>query len=256
MFLRYLPFALEQRKVYVAVPPLYGIPIGKGKMRFFADNIDYIEYTQNLFCKSNSIADIGSKKPMSKSEMIKFIYRNIDYVNIMTRLCSIYSIDPYLLETILYNRDLKFEKFKSAIEKAFRYTKVTAQNGTTMIHGLVGSLYQTVFVNQQLFKDCAPLIDLIDRSNKYYLFNGKKSAIYEIMSVFGEFIPNGLSRYKGLGEMPPKLLGESTIIPGMGRTLKQCTIQDVKKELKFIANIQSDKSEFVKGLKIRREDIV
>lgn len=56
--------------------------------------------------------------------------------------------------------------------------------------------------------------------------------------------------------MPPKLLGESTVIPGMGRTLRQYTIDDVKKELKKISELQSEKAAFVKDIKVRKEDIV
>ena len=52
------------------------------------------------------------------------------------------------------------------------------------------------------------------------------------------------------------MLGESTVLPGMGRTLKQFTIEDVQKELKFITELQSDKSVFTKGIKIKKEDIV
>lgn len=55
--------------------------------------------------------------------------------------------------------------------------------------------------------------------------------------------------------MPPKLLGESTVLPGMGRTLRRYTTDDVKKEMKYINSLQSDKSVFTKGVKIRREDI-
>ena len=56
--------------------------------------------------------------------------------------------------------------------------------------------------------------------------------------------------------MPPKLLGESTVIPGMGRTLKQYSTDDVKRELKYINSLQSDKSIFIQGVKIRKEDII
>jgi hypothetical protein len=57
-------------------------------------------------------------------------------------------------------------------------------------------------------------------------------------------------------EMPPKMLGESTVIPGNGRTLKQYTIDDVKAELKYMTELQSDKGAFIKGIKIKKEDIV
>ena len=55
--------------------------------------------------------------------------------------------------------------------------------------------------------------------------------------------------------MRPDQLGESTIIPGLGRTLKQFTIQDVHSVYNRIVNLQSDKSQFIKGFKVRKEDI-
>mgnify|MGYP000059765582 CR=1 FL=1 len=51
-------------------------------------------------------------------------------------------------------------------------------------------------------------------------------------------------------------LGVSTVLPNMGRTLKQYTITDTKKELRYFTELQSDKSLFIKGIKIRKEDIV
>ena len=125
-----------------------------------------------------------------------------------------------------------------------------------MIRGLVNSSYQTVFCNNRLFDNCKIIIDLINRSENYYKINGIKSSIYDLMFLFNSFEPKNITRYKGLGEMPPKMLGQSTVIPGMGRTLKQYTITDVKKELKIITELQNDKSAFTKGIKVRKEDII
>ena len=55
--------------------------------------------------------------------------------------------------------------------------------------------------------------------------------------------------------MKPEMLGESTVLPGK-RTLKQYTIEDCKKELKYITELQSDKAVFTRGIKIRKEDII
>ena len=56
-------------------------------------------------------------------------------------------------------------------------------------------------------------------------------------------------------EMAPELLGESTVIPGHGRTLKQYTINDTLKLQKELRAMQSDKAAFLKGVTITREDI-
>lgn len=258
LFIKYLPFVILEGKLYCANPPLYGISIGKDKMKFFADNIEYIEYVQDLFCKDNKI-ESANGKTLTKKDITNILYRNIDYIKFMNHVSNTYSIDPWLLEFILYNIDLMkdFSKFKRAIEKQYKFTKVTMENNMIMIRGLVGSKFQTVFCNQMLFTDAQPIIDLINRSDNYYKINGNKSSIYDLMLLFNSFEPKSLTRYKGLGEMPPKQLGISTVLPGMGRILKQYTIDDVKKQLNYIRDIQSDKSAFLKNVSgIRKEDII
>lgn len=255
LFLRYLPFVIEQGKLYAANPPLYGISVGKNKMKFFENNIDYVEYVQNIFCKENSIYNTN-KKAYTKHQITKILYDNIDYSKIMAHVCSTYAIDPSLLEFILYNINLSESKFKNAIEKQFRFVNVIKENGVLMVRGLVGSKYQTVFCNERMFADCRRLIEMINNSDKHYIINGNTVTLLGLMNLFNEFEPKNITRYKGLGEMPPKMLGESTVIPGMGRTLKQYTIEDCKKELNYITELQSDKSIFTRGIKIRKEDIV
>ena len=253
MYLRYLPFVIEQGKLYAATPPLYSIPLGKGKMKFFANNIEYIEYVQNLFCKINTIANEDGKV-LSKNEILRLLYKNIDYVKIITHLSNIFAIDPYFLEFLLYHKDLSYNKLKSEVEKTFKYVTVSKQGTTILMRGLVGSLFQTVFFDDRLLNECKPLIELIE-NDKYYYLNNNKCTIYYIMKLFGETEPTGITRYKGLGELKPEHLAQTTILPG-GRTLHQYTTDNILRELKFIANIQSDKSEFIKGIKVRREDII
>ena len=56
--------------------------------------------------------------------------------------------------------------------------------------------------------------------------------------------------------MNGKDLAVSTVLPNQGRILKQYTIDDVKQELKYFTELQSDKSAFIKVIEIRKEDIV
>ena len=255
MFLRYLPFVIEQGKLYVAQPPLYGITLGKNKKKFFADNIDYVEYVQNTFCKENKVCYQNGKK-ISNKDLTNILYKNIDYKKIVDRISNTYSINPEFLEFILYNKDLSYKKFKSTIEKAYKFVNVEQQNGIILIRGLVGNKYQTVFYSDRFINSCSEIIDLINKSEEYYILNDQKISLYQLMDIFNSFEPKNLTRYKGLGEMNPKDLGVSTIIPGQGRTLKRYTISDVKKELQYFTELQSDKSAFIKGIKIRKEDIV
>lgn len=255
LFLRYLPFVIEEGKLYASVPPLYGISLGKNKMKFFQNNIDYVEYIQSIFCKETSICNINNK-PYTKSKITQILYNNMDYTKLITHVSNTYAIDPYLLEFILYNYTLEYKKFKKTIEKQYKFVNVTKENGTTIIRGLVGAKYQTIFCNQRMFSDCVGLIDMINKSDREYIVNGNKTTLLGLMESFNTFEPKNITRYKGLGEMPPQQLGMSTVIPNMGRTLKRYTIDDCKKELKYLTELQSDKTVFTKGIKVKKEDIV
>lgn len=199
MFLRYLPFVIEQKKLYIATPPLYGIPVGKNKLKFLTDKLEYIDYVQSLFCKDNAVGRVSGKN-MTRLEVEQFLYHNIDYLKFLTHVGNVFAIDINFLEFLLYNRNLTFDKFKTAVQKAQKYVKVTNENGTTMIRGLVGNLYQTVFFNQQLINECKPIIDLIERDQPYYFLNGQKVTIGQIMQRFAACEPKegDITRYKGL----------------------------------------------------------
>ena len=81
LFLRYLPDIIKQGKLYVSNPPLYGVSIGKNKMKFFANNIEYVEYVQSVFCKENIVCNIKNKA-YTKQQITKILYDNIDYYSI------------------------------------------------------------------------------------------------------------------------------------------------------------------------------
>ena len=197
MFLRYLPFVIEQGKLYAANPPLYGLSLGGGKMKYFFNTIEYLEYAQSIFLKSNAIMNFNTKKALSKNDIVRLLYNNIDYTLFLNHVSSIYSIDPYFLEFLLYNRNLSFREFKKTIEKSYRFVSVEKQNQTILIRGLVGSLYQTVFFDDRLLNSCKQVIDLIDKSEKYYILNGQVTSLYGIMNTFDSTQPSGITRYKG-----------------------------------------------------------
>ena len=65
---------------------------------------------------------------------------------------------------------------------------------------MVNSKIQTIFLNNRLINDCADIIDMINKSEMYYLVNGKKTSILELMTMFDNLKPNNVERYKGLGK--------------------------------------------------------
>lgn len=254
MMLKYLPGVIEAGKVYAALPPLYGAQIN-GKMLFFANTVQYVEYIQSMFCNKYKIGT-ATGKTISKNDVVQLLYNCMHYIDALSTVGNMLSVDPRFLEFLLYNRELPYSKLKSTITKQYPYVKDIDKKGSTIvISGLVGANINTVFFNDQFLQECGYIIDLIDRSDKYYTINGNPATLYDIMTVFDNTGPDKVDRYKGLGEMKPELLGTSTVIPGYGRTLRQYTITDVKRELSCVTGLNSDKSQFIKGIKVRKEDI-
>lgn len=256
MFIRYFPFVITSGKLYRATPPLYGLSLGNGKMKYFIDNADYLDYVYDTFIKKYDVRT-AKNKPIPKKELNLILERNMDYFKEITRICNIHSLDPHLLETVLSNRSLLKDssKFKRAIEKLYKFVTVGKMNGVTYINGLVNSKIQNLFCNDILFIDSDKLLKMIETSEVNYIINGQPATLYDLMRSFREFEP--LTRYKGLGEMPTKELATSTIMPGYGRVLKQYTIDDVAKQLKYVREVQSSKDVFIKNIgTIRKEDIV
>ena len=256
MFIRYFPFVITSGKLYRATPPLYGLSLGNGKMKYFIDNADYLDYVYDTFIKKYDVRT-AKNKPISKKDLNLILERNMDYFKEITRICNIHSLDPHLLETVLSNRNLLKDssKFKRVIEKLYKFVTVGKMNGVTYINGLVDSKIQNLFCNDILFTDSSKLLKMIETSEVNYIINGQPATLYDLMRSFREFEP--LTRYKGLGEMPTKELATSTIMPGYGRVLKQYTIDDVAKQLKYVREVQSSKDVFVKNVgTIRKEDIV
>ena len=72
------PGLVESGKVFKAVPPLYGIPVGK-KFKYFTERLDYIRYRQKEFYKKNEVTDAKGKK-VDPNTFSRILMENSDYL--------------------------------------------------------------------------------------------------------------------------------------------------------------------------------
>lgn len=259
-FILYMPQLIEAGKVYAALPPLYGIKIGKGKYIYLRDRMEYVKYVQKDFAKNNTVALVDNKKQIQSRELSKILYTNIDYVREVNRVADNHAVDPILLESVLtlvYNKASK-AKFDSSIKNQFKFIdSITRKNGMIIIEGLVGSKYQTMFVNDTLIAESKHIMDIMAQ-NEYlaYLVNGKVSSVYELMALFEKSAPNSIQRYKGLGEMSGDRLFESTLDPNK-RTLIRYTIDNVKEEIEQIKFYENNNMKaLLEDVKVSRFEVI
>lgn len=253
-FLVYMSPLVEAGRLYAAQPPLYMAKIGK-KTIYFSNDIELSKYIYKEFSKNNSLEDINGRK-LSQQEIAAFILRNMNYTTLLENLSASFAINIYLLEYILTYYDLGYKKFKSIIEKKWRFLKVNTVNGTIMINGTIDKT-QTVPVDERLIGACGELINLIKRSDITYKINGKPMGLYDTLKTFEKLKPTNIKRFKGLGEMEKEELRESTIHPAYNRTLIRYTVEDIKKEIAEIRKIESDFSVLLRDIRgIRKDDLV
>ena len=156
-----------------------------------------------------------------------------------------YFLKPTFNQKILFNE----------LKKLYRFINVVNENGVLRIEGLVNSKYQYVFINDKFISACIPLLNMIkNNTDLYYLIDGNKVTLYQLMSEFDNTIPSGLTRYKGLGEQSPDQLGISALRPDGDRTLIRYTIESAKEEIEALRRIDNSMASLLRDVKITKAD--
>lgn len=201
--LMYMPQLIEDGRVYAAVPPLYAIKGKKNNYTYLTDRMAYIEYVQKSFMKNNVIKT-NRGKDISKVEMGKILFDNIDYTYDLESLANKYALNYKFLETVLLNIKEDKKKFKAIIENQYRFIKVEDVNGVTVIKGLIDSQYETLILNQTFLNECGKIYEYFELNDSmYFSMNGTIISLYDLMKTFEKHAPSHLQRYKGLGLKKP-----------------------------------------------------
>lgn len=255
-FILYMPGLIESGKVYSIVPPLYSIRIGKNKYKYFVDRLDFIKYSQKEFYNNNKIETLTGNK-ITSNELTDLLYKNAEYSYELKVISDRYAVNPNLLELLLIYRNSSVNEIKKIVKKKYRFVDVSTESGTILVEGLADDLYQKVFFNNKIINDASTIINYINSNlNLFFMVNGEKMSLYDLMSLFENTTPKELSRYKGLGEMPATQLMESTILPNSNRTLIRYTIENAKESIESIRYFESNKNELIKNIKATKAEIL
>jgi DNA gyrase subunit B len=265
-FYRQMTELVERGHVYIAQPPLYKVKHGKEE-RYLKDQHELDEYLLNLALKdAKLITKLGGSELVNESlatiaknmALTEAVIRRISSIHdeqVMRTLLEVPAIDLTQqagAEALAKQLSEKLSKHDMTINVAFNQEE---QNYRLEINKVVHGNLQTSVIDQdflsggdyqQIKRMAEMLVGLIGegaqimRGEKALAISNFKQALDWLL---GE-AKNGLNiqRYKGLGEMNPEQLWETTMDPQVRRLLK-VQIDDVIAADEIFTTLMGDQVE-------------
>ena len=247
LFYRQMPQLVERGYVYIAQPPLYKIKNGKDE-RYLKDDMEEASHMMSIALQGASLIPEDSMMPIDGEQLKSMAEQHTVAYNIIQRLSRL--IDMDILAAIMNGVKLRLntpedaEKSAEELRKAINNpsVSVSVEKGANDTFSLVvkktlyGNTHVTVLDADFVYgndyrileKTAASFISLIgsgaiirrgegDRMKQQVVKN-----FHEAMQWLRNEAERGVNkqRYKGLGEMNPEQLWETTMDPGMRRLLR------------------------------------
>jgi DNA gyrase subunit B len=243
-FYRQMPELIERGHIYIAQPPLYKIKHGKSE-RYIKDDHELKEYLLKLALDDAELYPAASAKPLNKDaleQVAKQYFLAEAVIDRMSRL-----IDPAVLQALLVNPDIDLANEKSAAQSARRLNaalgaediaiepKFDEKNERYLLvikRTQHGNLHLTAldedFVHSgdyEQIKKTAEVLQGLLGDGAYVKRGELKHAIHDVKDALNWLLNEvkkglGIQRYKGLGEMNPGQLWETTMDPKVRRLLR------------------------------------
>lgn len=230
-FYRYLRPLIENGHIYIAQPPLYRFKKGKKEI-YLKDERALSEYLIENGIENFSFEGIGNKELL---EILKFISAYRSVLKELEKRYSMIEVIRFLIE----NRDyvgLEFSAMSSKIEEFLGsiecniLNKIVSEEEILFYVQTKTGLVELV-LNEDLFTDK-------HFEEAYYIYNKIQERdlaflqgrdLLEVLENIEESAKKGayIQRYKGLGEMNPEQLWETTMTP-QNRTLLRVKLEDIE----------------------------
>jgi len=257
-FFRQMPELVEKGHVHIAQPPLFKVKKGK-KEEYIKDESLMTTYLMNEATTDMTVASVGSKEPIAGRELSRWLEKMVDFKRYCERATRRMSGDAQLLEKLLE----AFAGKKGVLRKEGITLRKVFQDGDLMakVEGVLAKAgYKTDLLPDEehdlweietttvsgvrvvIDWNFASLVEFQKAVDLYLRLEDKLAPPFEVggngtkenidtrdalldkvLTVAKKDLT--IQRYKGLGEMNPEQLWETTMNPDK-RTLLQVRIDD------------------------------
>ena len=243
-FYRQMPELIERGHIYIAQPPLYKIKHGKSE-RYIKDDHSLKEHLLKLALEDAELYPAANANPLNKETLAQVAKQYFLAEAVIDRLSRL--IDPAVLQALLVNPEVDLENEKSATqsarrlnaalgaediaiepkydEKNERYLLVIkrTQHGNLHLTALDVDFIQSGDYEQ--IKKTAQVLQGLLGEGAYIKRGEQRHQIRDVKDALNwllDEVKRGLAvqRYKGLGEMNPAQLWETTMDPKTRRLLR------------------------------------
>jgi len=248
-FYRQMPELIERGHIFIAQPPLYKIKHGKQE-RYVKDDHELKQYLLGLALTDAELHTGEGKSPLTGETLENITNEYLLAEAVIERMSSL--IDSEVMHALLRHSDIDLSNAELAGESAARLAEqVNAANITIvpkydaateeyrlkisrMHHGNVRNSY----IDQDFLqsgdyaqiRQTAQVLDGLIEPGAYVQRGEKKQAVSDFKQALDWLLEEvkkgiGTQRYKGLGEMNPAQLWETTMDPKV-RLLLRAQIED------------------------------
>jgi DNA gyrase subunit B len=263
-FYRQMPDLVEEGHLYVANPPLYRLKDGKAEV-FFHHEDTYSSYLIKRISEKETVL-FSDKKRISGKQLQSLLYEMIDYLDNMNILIKkgysgrflamicrkdirkeqmenqemVLTLSREFEEAGFVTKDVIFDEEHNRYEILLRDVKNNGFNFTCNWELLRSPEFKKLVSINQTLRDCNGPFFLGGDDKAQTKIETREELVQHLMDKAKKGIT--IQRYKGLGEMNPTQLWQTTMDPGR-RSLIRITIEDVIAADEIFTLLMGDKVE-------------
>ncbi len=230
-FFRHFRDVVEKGYLYLAQPPLYRYKKGKKEI-YFKDDREMNDFLIDNGVESLEMESVGHNDLVSYFKMVDHYSGSLDALErrySLVKLIRHFIENPDLISLGANDLFVKVEEFLTSINNNILTKTIDAESNEIHIFVQTEGGMEELLINDDLFT--APHFteaNFVYKKIQEWELNFDNDIIEELNNV-KDFAKKGsyIQRYKGLGEMNPEQLWETTMTPE-NRVLLQVTIEDAE----------------------------